>query len=184
MKERAQLQWTGVLVAALLIALVVYALGQYGPPEPPQPPPSPPQQQQAGSTLLTATLTTAQEIPSPAAATPTTAVGAAVLLFDPATSTLNFTVAYKGLSGAATAAHFHNGAAGAAGPVVQTICGAPGPALLGACSTGNDGFLTGTWAVPAGLVPALLAGGLYVNVHTGLNPAGEVRGQITPLQAP
>lgn len=179
MKKRAQR--TGVVVAALFFALVVYAPGQYGPPQPPQPPPSPPQQQQAGSTLLTATLTTAQEIPSPAAATPAPAAGAAVLLFDPATSTLNFTVAYKGLSGAATAAHFHNGATGAAGPVVQTICGAPGPALLSACPAGNVGFLTGTWTVPTSLVPALLAGGLYVNIHTGLNPAGEVRGQVTPV---
>lgn len=179
MKERAQLRWTSVLAAVLLFALVVYAPGQYGPPEPPQPPTFPPQQQ-AGSTLLTATLTIAQEVPPPAAATPATAAGAAVLLFDPATSTLNFAVAYKGLSGAATAAHFHNGAPGAAGPVVQTICGAPGPALLDACPAGNEGFLTGTWTVPAGLVPTLLAGGLYINIHTRLNPAGEIRGQVTP----
>jgi hypothetical protein len=129
--------------------------------------------------VLTATLTTTQEVPTPTVTT--TVIGAGVFVFDPATNTLSFTVAYRGLSGAATAAHFHNGAAGAAGPVVQTICGAPAPALLGPCPAGNSGLLTGTWTVPAPLVPTLLAGGLYVNIHTATNTAGEIRGQITPL---
>ncbi len=171
-------QWVSTALVGLFVVLaVVYVLGQYGPPEPPQPPTPP--QQQTGVAVLTATLTVAQEIPPPAMATPPTAKGAAVLLFDPTTNTLNFTLAYAGLSGAAVAAHFHEGAVGVAGPVVQTICGPQNQnPLLGACSTSNSGFLTGTWAVPAGLVPTLLNGGLYLNVHTQLNPAGEIRGQI------
>lgn len=171
---------TSLVIAGLLAVLVVYGLSQYGPPEPPQPPTTPdPQQQQAGVAVLTATLTMAQEIPLPAMATPPTARGAAVLLFDPATNTLNFMLAYAGLSGAAVAAHFHNGAFGVAGPVVQTICGPQNQnPLLGACPA--SGFLTGTWTVPANLAPALLSGGLYMNVHTQLNPAGEIRGQIIP----
>jgi hypothetical protein len=178
MKKRTQ--WMGLIIAGLLVVLAAYGLSQYGPPEPPQPPQPPtPTQQPATLVVLTATLTTTQEVPTPTVTT--TVIGAGVFVFDPATNTLSFTVAYRGLSGAATAAHFHNGAAGAAGPVVQTICGAPPPALLGACPAGNSGLLTGTWTVPAPLVPALLAGGLYVNIHTGTNAAGEIRGQITPL---
>nr|BAL59340.1 hypothetical conserved protein [Candidatus Acetothermum autotrophicum] len=164
------------------MVLAVYGLSQYGPPEPPQPPQPPTPQQQSGVTVLTATLTVAQEVPPPNAATPPTARGAAVLLFDPATNTLNFSLAYTGLSGAAVAAHFHTGAVGAAGPVVQTICGPQNQnPLLGACPASNNGFLTGSWSVPANLAQELLNSGLYMNVHTQLNPAGEIRGQVAPL---
>jgi hypothetical protein len=176
MKER-MLRWAGLVGALLLFALAGY--GQYGPPEPPSQPPSTPQ---TGVALLTAALTTAQEVPPPNSATPATAGGAAVVLLDPATNTLNFTLAYKGLSGAITAAHFHNGAAGSAGPVVQTICGPQNQSpLLGACPAAPNGFLTGLWTVPANLAQIVLSGGLYVNIHTGLNPAGEIRGQIVPV---
>ncbi len=169
--------WVVVGGMALFVVLAVY--GQYGPPEPPQPPQPPTPQQQPGVTVLTATLTVAQEVPLPNMATPPTARGAAVLLFDPQTNTLYFSLAYAGLSGAAVAAHFHNGGVGTAGPVVQTVCGPqPQNPLLGACPAQNSGFLTGTWTVPADLVQALLTGGLYLNVHTQLNPAGEIRGQI------
>lgn len=177
MKQR--MQWAGLGIVGLVVALAVYGLSQYGPPEPPQPPQPPSPQQQGGVTVLTATLTVAQEVPPPNAMTPPTARGAAVLLFDPATNTLNFSLAYAGLSGAAVAAHFHNGAVGQAGPVVQTICGPPNQnPLLGACPAPNSGFLTGTWNVPANLAQALLNGELYINVHTQLNPAGEIRGQV------
>ncbi len=176
---RRSWRWAGLGMAIFFSALVIY--GQYGPPEPPQPPQPPTPQQQIGVTVLVATLTVAQEVPPPAMTTPPTARGAAVLLFDPATNTLNFTLAYAGLSGAAVAAHFHQGAVGVPGPVVQTICGPQGQnPLLGACPTPNSGFLTGTWTVPASLVQALLNGGLYINVHTQLNPPGEIRGQINP----
>ncbi len=178
MKKR--MQWMGLVIAGLLVVLAAYGLSQYGPPTDPQPPQPPtPTQQPAALVVLTATLTTTQEVPTPTVTT--TVIGAGVFVFDPTTNTLSFTIAYKGLSGAATAAHFHSAAAGAAGPVVQTICGAPAPALLGACPTSTGGFLTGTWTVPATLIPVLLAGGLYVNIHTGTNAAGEIRGQINLL---
>jgi len=163
------------------VVLAAYGLSQYGPPEPPQPQPPTPKQQ-GGVALLTATLAVAQEVPPPNAATPPTARGAAVLLFDPATNTLNFSLAYAGLSGAAVAAHFHRGAAGVAGPVVQTICGPPNQnPLLGGCPATPSGFLTGTWNVPADLTQALLTGELYINVHTQLNPPGELRGQVVAV---
>ena len=177
-----RVQWAGLAGAGVLLVLAVYGLSQYGPqpPQPPQPPPT--TTTQLSLVVLTATVTATQEVPAPAVTT--AVVGAGVFVFDPTTNTLSFSIAYRGLSGGAIAAHFHNGAAGAAGPVVQTICGPPAQTptpLLGACPAGTSGFLTGTWAVPATLVPTLLAGGLYVNVHTPLNSAGEIRGQITPL---
>ena len=76
-----------------------------------------------------------------------------------------------------TAAHFHNAAAGANGPVVRTIAtGVPF----------GDATFTGTWSssdseplTPA-LVSELLAGNIYVNFHTASNPGGEIRDQVIP----
>ncbi|MCS7197472.1 MAG: CHRD domain-containing protein [Candidatus Bipolaricaulota bacterium] len=175
--RRRTLSIAGIGLFAVIAA--VYVLGQYGPPDPPSQPPPPRPAASADSVVFTATMTTTQEVPAPTVNT--RVIGAGVFFFDPATNTLSFTIAYRGLSGGATAIHFHNGAPGVAGPVVQTICGAPAPALLGACPAGISGVLTGTWTVPAPLVPTLLAGGLYVNIHTAANPPGEIRGQINPL---
>jgi hypothetical protein len=73
----------------------------------------------------------------------------------------------------ATLAHIHDGNVGVAGPVVVALQQA---------STGSA-----TWMVPATAAPLtdaqiarLKAGGYYVNVHTALNPSGEIRGQLTP----
>ena len=68
----------------------------------------------------------------------------------------------------ATMAHIHDGEVGKTGlPVVGLVQTAPG-----------------TWTVPANFVLTdaqvlrLKAGANYVNVHTTLNPDGEIRGQL------
>ena len=63
------------------------------------------------------------------------------------------------------AAHIHLGDMGENGDVVFDLGDATSP-------------ITATWALDADAVDALLAGGLYVNVHSTDNPAGELRGQI------
>lgn len=85
--------------------------------------------------------------------------------YDDSTDRLSYMVTHAGLTGPATAAHFH----GYAGPgvnagVVQNI----GPA------TPN----VGVWSYPAAREADIFAGLTYVNVHTALNPGGEVRGQV------
>ncbi len=69
-----------------------------------------------------------------------------------------------------TAAHIHEGAAGANGPVII-------PLTKGA---------EGTWSVPAGAkltdaqYDSYKAGKLYVNVHSAANKGGEIRAQLKP----
>lgn len=119
---------------------------------------------QSNLVAFTTQLRAANQVP-PNASTGTGQVDA-VLNKD--TNLLRWKVSYRGLTGPATAGHFH------------------GPAAIGA----NAGVALG-WPMPmspsmegrATLTPAqaadLMAGRWYANVHTAANPGGELRGQMT-----
>jgi hypothetical protein len=78
-------------------------------------------------------------------------------------------LSFSRLTGKAVAAHIHSGARGKPGPVIVALC-AP-------CKNGARGRAT----VGASVLKTLESGRAYVNIHTGKNPAGEVRGQITAV---
>ena len=84
------------------------------------------------------------------------------------TNMLRWKVNYSGLSGPATAAHFHGPAA--AGANAGVVLGWPNP-----ISSPMEGSATLTPAQAADL----MAGRWYANIHTAANPGGEVRGQMT-----
>lgn len=112
-------------------------------------------------TNFRATLTGTQEVPP----VTTTASGTGAFTMT-GTGGLVYSITVTGLSGPITGAHFHLGAAGIAGPVVQGI-------------TFSGTTATGTWSgIPDSLVQALLEGRIYVNIHTAANPGGEIRGQV------
>jgi CHRD domain len=79
-----------------------------------------------------------------------------------------YTVTYSGLTGPATAAHFHGPAAvGANAPPVLPI-----PATMLASPIKGDKVLTDAQAAD------LAAGKWYFNIHTAAHAPGEIRGQV------
>ena len=116
-----------------------------------------------------ATLNGSQEVP----AVNTTANGAAVMKLDSLGANLSFDIAVNGLSGPLTAAHFHNASPGVNGGVVRTLT----TNFVGTTATGvwKD---SDTEALTPARVAELLAGRLYLNVHTAANAGGEIRGQV------
>lgn len=115
----------------------------------------------------------AQEVPP----VTTTATGT----FQGTLSGNSMTYTLTATGSALTMAHFHQGAAGANGPVVAFLFG---PNQAGVDSINESGTITvedlsgplqGNWD---GFVAALDSGQIYVNVHSVANPGGEIRGQV------
>ena len=93
--------------------------------------------------------------------------GSLTATYDEATKKLTWQGTYKDLSGPATAAHFH-------GPAeAGTNAGVAIPIAPSASPFEGSATLTDAQAAD------LLAGKMYVNVHTAANKGGEIRGQVT-----
>ena len=97
-----------------------------------------------------------------------TGKGTADIDYDAATKKMSWKLTYSGLSGPATAAHFH-------GPAEAGKNAGVALAIPNATSSPAEGSATLTDAQAADL----MAGKYYVNVHTAANPGGEIRGQVT-----
>jgi hypothetical protein len=113
---------------------------------------------------MKATLDGKSEVPPNASA----GTGTADIDYDAATKKLSWKLTYSGLSGPATAAHFH-------GPAEPDKNAGVAVAIPNATSSPAEGSATLTDAQAADLT----AGKYYVNVHTAANPGGEIRGQVT-----
>ena len=94
--------------------------------------------------------------------------GEADINYDPATKKLSWKLTYSGLTGPATAAHFH-------GPAEPGKNAGVAVAIPNATTSPVEGSATLTDAQAADLE----AGKYYVNIHTAANPGGEIRGQVT-----
>ena len=94
--------------------------------------------------------------------------GTAELAYDTASKQLSWKITFDGLTGPATAAHFHGPAepGSNAGVVVPIDHNLTSP-LVGKAT------LTDAQAAD------LMAGRWYVNIHTAANHGGEIRGQVT-----
>jgi hypothetical protein len=109
-----------------------------------------------------ATLGGGEEVPP----VQTSGKGELTATFDQASKRLTWKGNYSGLSGPATAAHFHAAEKGKNGGVAVPI--SPSASPMEGSATLNDQQAAD-----------LLAGRWYVNIHTEANKAGEIRGQMT-----
>ncbi len=131
------------------------------------------------------------------------ACGFGAFLYDPERGELHFSISYAGLSGSPIMMHFHLGGPDDDGPIIQTIFGEPytrvqnlgsstRPPIYGKVGPkGRAGFVSGVYKIDGNpeLTPPLsteaekeklFKGLIYVNIHTYLNEAGEIRGQVLP----
>ncbi len=113
---------------------------------------------------MKATLDGKSEVPPNTSA----GTGTADIDYDAAAKKLSWKLTYSGLSGPATAAHFH-------GPAEAGKNAGVALAIPSATTSPVEGSATLTDAQAADLA----AGKYYINVHTAANPGGEIRGQVT-----
>ena len=135
--------------------------------------------------LLQARLTPDTQVQGVKEETPESASGLIIALLDRANSELEFSLAYKGLSNRPSMAHFHSGKEGEEGPPVRTIFGKPeNEDALDVAPEGTSALIKGIWDSTGSqpltdeMIDAILSGEIYINVHTELNPAGEIRAQL------
>jgi hypothetical protein len=137
-------------------------------------------QAQAQTVRLTAVLSGANETPGVL----TGANGTAEVFVNLATQAVTYEIDVFNLPSGATGGHFHVGGAGLAGPVVVDL--AP------QANISNDFTLRGTASATAlrvradqgirsweDFIQSLVGGQVYVNIHSAVNPGGEIRGQLT-----
>ncbi|WP_226643623.1 CHRD domain-containing protein [Microbulbifer variabilis] len=140
--------------------------------------------------------------------TPADARGYFLGVYNQQTHMLNFMIGYQNLSGSGVSmSHFHLRCSGEgkepaickpgspSAPVIQTICGMPTQpgktpdwpstkanqgrqGLEAKCSTGTSGAIMGKWLVEEQYRGDLMGGKVYVNLHTQMNPKGEVTGLL------
>jgi len=117
-----------------------------------------------------ATLSGKNEVPP----TDSTGTGSLTASLDTTTKALSYTLTFDGLSGPATAAHFH-------GPAVRRANG-PVAVPIGGASPVSP--VTGTATLTDDQIKDLKSGKWYVNVHTATNKGGEIRGQVLKVFLP
>ncbi|MEM7079792.1 MAG: CHRD domain-containing protein [Pseudomonadota bacterium] len=145
------------------------------------------------ATLINATakLDYAQEV-MPSNGTPSNATGVAKLRFDTANNTLDVSASIHGIFVADVTFpvgpfsfagigpfHIHNAPAGANGPVVTAI----GEAGFFSATASGLAIQAQGLAIDPSIVASLLAGHLYLNLHTLDYASGEIRGQISVPEA-
>jgi len=99
---------------------------------------------------------------------PKTAIGSGYISIDRNYLNLHYGMTASMLSTSVIGAHFHDGLPGAGGPVIFTLP--------------TDSVITGFWnddTFTAEIAGKFENGEIYGNFHTTLNPAGEIRGQVS-----
>ena len=106
----------------------------------------------------------AQEVPTNGS----TASGTMNIEVNTSANTLTYNITFSGLSSAETAAHIHGPAAAGTNAGVKVGLPAGSPKI-------------GVWNYPQSDEADIIAGRMYVNIHSSNFPGGEIRGQIVNL---
>jgi hypothetical protein len=117
----------------------------------------------AETVKFTTTLTAAAETPP----TDSKGTGKGDVPYDTTSKALKWTITYSGLTGDATAAHFH-------GPADVGVKAPPVVPIKGSLASP----ITGTATLTDKQAADLQAGKWYFNIHTAKYPDGEIRGQV------
>ncbi|MGE0043479.1 MAG: CHRD domain-containing protein [Vicinamibacterales bacterium] len=129
---------------------------------------------------MTAHLSGASETPGVL----TGAYGMADITVNLATQTVTYTVQVFNMPSGTTAGHFHVGGAGLAGPVVVDIAppvGASNEFTVSGTATASSLRVRADQGIRSwdDFLQALVGGQVYLNIHSTVNPGGEIRGQVT-----
>jgi hypothetical protein len=129
--------------------------------------------------------------------------GSALVTIDDSAFTMHVEASFSGLSAPNTAAHIHcctatpiTGTAGVA-TSTPTFTSFPSGVTSGTydhtfdmmqAASWNAAFITASGGTPAlafsAFLAGMIAGDTYFNIHTSLNPGGEIRGFLAPLPEP
>ena len=116
----------------------------------------------SNTTSFGATLSGAAEVPANSSA----GSGSLTATLDKGTNVLRWKLTYSGLTGPASAGHFHGPAmAGANAGVAVPFASAASP-------------IEGQATLTPAQISDLVAGKWYANIQTAANPGGEIRGQV------
>jgi len=96
--------------------------------------------------------------------------GQVTATLDTATKAFNYTVTYSGLTGPATAAHFH-------GPAAPGANAGPAVMVMNLASP-----IKGSATLTDAQIADLRGGKWYFNLHTAAHPPGEIRGQMAAMK--
>lgn len=114
---------------------------------------------------ISATINGANEVP----AVETEGSGTLTGTYDSNTNQITITVPYSNLTGTLTASHLHKAPAGTNGAVIINLNPTTGS---------SSGTISGTFTVDEMDEPDLIAGNVYINLHSTTNGGGEIRGQL------
>lgn len=128
--------------------------------------------------------------------------GEAIVIIDTVAQTMEVKVTFSGLLGTTTASHIHcctaspgTGNAGVA-TTVPTFPGFPLGVTSGTyddtldltmASSYNPAFVTAQGSVAnaeSALLAGIAGGNSYLNIHTNVDPSGEIRGYLVPVPEP
>jgi hypothetical protein len=130
---------------------------------------------------LSADLTAEAEVPAPTVPSDYAGSGSASATISDDESQIDVEVSFENLTGDAVGAHIHYGAAGAAGGIIFPLDHTGGSPISQTLTEADFTPVEGGPQTYAEALAAMRAGDTYINVHTEMNPPGELRGQLRAL---